>query len=56
MPLIHAATRRVRKAFRDAYRAFVAAYREAAERLKAGKLPVAFPVGSFPPALPFVGG
>src|SRR5436305_6329912 len=56
MPLIHAATRRVRKAFRDAYRAFVAAYREAPERLKVGMLPVAFPVGSFPPALPFVGG
>jgi hypothetical protein len=39
-----------------AYCEFFAAFREAAERLRAGILPVVFPAGSFPPALPFVGG
>src|SRR3979411_3239057 len=38
------------------YRAFVAAYREAAEKLRAGDRAAIFPAGSFPPALPFVGG
>jgi hypothetical protein len=34
---------------------FVAAFREAAEKLKTGELSaVSFPVGSFPPGLPFV--
>jgi len=55
VPLFHAASKRVRDDFRAAYYAFVAAFREAAERLKAGILPVVFPAGSFPPALPFVG-
>jgi hypothetical protein len=34
----------------------VAAFREAAEKLKAkaGEWPVRFPLGSFPPGLPFV--
>lgn len=32
------------------------AQREAADRLRAGILPVVFPAGRFPPALPFVGG
>jgi len=54
--LFHAASKRVRDDFRSAYYAFVAAFREAAEKLKAGILPVVFPSGSFPPALPFVGG
>jgi len=53
-PLFHAATQRVRRALIDAYRAFVAAFRQAAERLKAGELGVAFPRGSFPPPRPFV--
>jgi hypothetical protein len=35
---------------------FVAAYRDAAEKLRAGVRNVVFPTGSFPPALPFVGG
>jgi hypothetical protein len=55
-PLFHAASKRVRDDLRAAYFAFFAAFREAAERLRAGILPVVFPAGSFPPALPFVGG
>jgi len=53
-PLFHAASRRVRRELRDAYYAFVAAYREAAEKLRAGVRDVIFPRGSFPPALPFM--
>jgi hypothetical protein len=55
-PLIHAASQKVRRDLYDGYRAFVAAFWEAAEKLKAGNLAVIFPAGSFPPALPFVGG
>jgi putative transposase len=55
-PLFHAASKRVRDDLRAAYFTFFAAFREAAERLRAGILPVVFPAGSFPPALPFVGG
>ena len=39
--------------FWEAYSLFYAAYREAAEKLKAGDLSAAFPDGSFPPPLPF---
>jgi hypothetical protein len=46
----------VRDDLHASYYAFLAAFREAAKRLKAGILPVVFPAGSFPPALPFVGG
>jgi len=53
-PLVHAATKAVRKAFYDAYAWFVAAFREAAERLRQGDRNAPFPSGSFPPALPFV--
>jgi len=35
---------------------FVAAYRTAAEKLQKGDPGPRFPLGSFPPALPFVGG
>lgn len=55
-PLVHAATRAARQAFRGAYRRFVAAFCEAAERLRRGDLTAAFPIGSFPPGLPFVTG
>jgi len=55
-PLIHAASRKVRRELYEGYRAFVAAYREAADRLRSGDRAVVFPPGSFPPALPFVGG
>jgi hypothetical protein len=53
-PLYHAATRAVRKAFWEAYAMFVAAFREASERLRAGDRTARFPIGSFPPGLPFV--
>jgi hypothetical protein len=55
-PLVHAASRKVRRELYEGYRAFVAAYREAADRLRAGDRAVIFPAGCFPPALPFVGG
>ncbi|HEX4953629.1 MAG TPA: transposase [Thermoanaerobaculia bacterium] len=51
-PWIHAATSAARTAFRLAYRLFVVAFREAARRLRAGRLPVSFPPWSFPPHLP----
>lgn len=55
-PAFHAASQTVRRDLRDLYALFVAAYREAAEKLRAGNRNAGFPVGSFPPALPFVGG
>ncbi len=55
-PFVHAATKAARLAFREAYALFVAAYREAAEKLRKGDRGAVFPIGSFPPALPFVGG
>jgi len=55
-PLVHAATQAARKAFYKAYAWFVAAFRQAAEKLRQGDRNVAFPAGSFPPALPFVSG
>jgi hypothetical protein len=36
------------------YGLFLAAFRDAAELLKAGDRSAKFPVGSFPPGLPFV--
>jgi putative transposase len=53
-PFIHAATKKARKALYEAYSWFVAAYREAAEKLRKGDREAAFPPGSFPPHLPFV--
>jgi hypothetical protein len=55
-PLFLAATKRVREDLLSAYYAFVAAFREAAEKLKAGERGALFPAGSFPPAMPFVDG
>jgi hypothetical protein len=55
-PLFHAATKRVRSDLLNAYYAFVAAFREAAEKLKSGDRSAVFPIGSFPPAMPFVSG
>jgi hypothetical protein len=40
----------------EAYAWFVAAFRAAAEKLRAGDRAAPFPRGSFPPGLPFVGG
>ena len=53
-PRFHAASKAVRDAFRNAYGAFLSAFREAAERLKAGDRLARFPNGCFPPGLPFV--
>jgi REP element-mobilizing transposase RayT len=55
-PRIHAASRSARLEFYEAYGLFVAAFQDAAERLRAGDLGARFPPGSFPPALPFVPG
>ena len=38
------------------YREFVAQFRQAAEMLKSGDTNAPFPVGSFPPGLPYVRG
>jgi hypothetical protein len=53
-PAYHAATKAARQSFWEAYSTFVAAFREAADKLKAGDRTARFPLGSFPPALPFV--
>jgi hypothetical protein len=53
-PLIHAASRAARLAFREVYTAFVSAFRDAAERLRGGDRFASFPPGSFPPGMPFV--
>jgi hypothetical protein len=53
-PRFHAASKAVRNALRGAYFLFFAAFRDAAEQLKAGDRSARFPMGSFPPGLPFV--
>jgi REP element-mobilizing transposase RayT len=55
-PLFHAATRTMWQTLYDAYAWFVAAFRDASEKLRAGDRAAPFPRGSFPPALPFVAG
>ncbi len=55
-PAFHAASQAVRRELRGLYAEFVAAYWEAAAKLRAGVRDVVFPIGSFPPALPFEGG
>ncbi len=54
-PLFHAATKEMRQFLWSLYAEFVARFRDAAERLRAGAEAV-FPPGSFPPALPYVPG
>jgi putative transposase len=53
-PLFLTATREEYWRMRAAREATVAAYRNAAERLRRGETDVRFPVGSFPPPAPFV--
>jgi REP element-mobilizing transposase RayT len=53
-PLFHAVRLEIRRRLREAYAQFVAAFREAAERVKDGVERVLFPKGSFPPAPPFI--
>ncbi len=55
-PLFHAFRQSVRQGLYEGYAWFVSAFRQAAEKLKAGDRSAAFPAGCFPPALPFVGG
>src|SRR5262245_43219295 len=55
-PAFHAASKAVRLELRDAYAWFVAVYRAAAEKLRAGIRDVVFPRGSFAPAMPVVNG
>jgi REP element-mobilizing transposase RayT len=54
-PAFHAATKAARRELVEAYRWFVATYREAAVKLRQGDFAARFPEGSFPPRLPFVG-
>ncbi|MGB3565464.1 MAG: transposase [Thermoanaerobaculia bacterium] len=54
-PWFHCASKAARKELIEAYGWFLAAYQKAAQKLRAGELNVAFPEGSFPPPLPFVG-
>lgn len=53
-PRFHAFRATVRQDLYGLYAEFVAAFRTAAEKLKSGIRTVAFPIGSFPPHLPFV--
>ena len=53
-PAFQHATRAARQELRDAYAEFMTEYREASAKLRAGDRMAIFPVGSFPPALPFV--
>ncbi|MGH9379719.1 MAG: transposase [Thermoanaerobaculia bacterium] len=53
-PIVHAASREVREAFKQAYRQFAELFRWAAQQLQSGHERVAFPPGSFPPSLPYV--
>lgn len=55
-PLFHAGSKVVRRELYEAYRWFVGVFRDASEKLGAGDRTAKFPVGSFPPALPFVAG
>jgi REP element-mobilizing transposase RayT len=53
-PRFHAFRARVRQELYSLYAEFVTAFRTAAEKLKSGDRTAAFPIGSFPPHLPFV--
>jgi len=53
-PRFHAASKTIRNGLREAYGLFLAAFRDAAELLRAGDRSAKFPMGSFPPGLPFV--
>ena len=53
-PRFHASTREAWFVLWEAYSLFVAAFRTAAAKLKAGDRAAPFPAGSFPPALPYV--
>lgn len=52
-PMFHCASKQAQKALREAYNYFHSAFRQAANRLRAGQSLVVFPEGAFPPAMPF---
>ena len=52
-PRVHAASKAARRAFREAYRIFLAAFQRASEKLRSGDRTAEFPRFSFPPSLPF---
>ena len=53
-PAFHAATKKMRQTLWAMYSEFVGKFRDAAEQWRTGDRTVKFPVGSFPPGLPFV--
>ena len=55
-PRVHAASKKARIEWREAFSLFLVAYREASELLRKGMTDAPFPEGCFPPGLPFVGG
>lgn len=55
-PMFHELREAVRRELYEGYAWSVAAFRDAAEKLRAGDRNASFPAGSFPPAPPFVGG
>ena len=55
-PLFHAASKAMRHYLWEGFAWFVVAYRTAAEKLQRGDPDPRFPMGSFPPAMPFVSG
>ena len=52
-PYFHALRKSVRRLLYEAYFLFVAEYRDASEKLRSGDRTASFPLGCFPPALPF---
>jgi hypothetical protein len=53
-PPVHCSSKEKRASFWEAFKEFVGAYRDAAERLRGGELTVAFPGGCFTPRRQFV--
>jgi hypothetical protein len=53
-PMFHAASKAARQALWHLYGEFLTAFRTASEQLSAGDRSARFPIGSFPPGLPFV--
>jgi hypothetical protein len=52
-PLFYAFSRHLRRELYDAYHLFLAAFRDASDKLRSGDRNARFPTGSFPPSLPF---
>ena len=53
-PLFHVASKAAKRELTEAYRWFVAAYRDATKKLRQGALSAAFPPGSFVPSLAMI--